>query len=82
MIKGIVQLLFTVYMLAVLVCIVGSYVPEFQNTIWMGYIAQYTDPYLNLCKQHVPLLGGSIDVSPLVALFSLYFTRFILVKIL
>ena len=82
MIKGIVQLLFTIYMLAVLARIVSFYVPDFNHTEWMGYIAQATDPYLDLCRRTVPLLGGNIDLSPLVAFFSLYIARVILIKIL
>lgn len=82
MIKGIVQLLFTIYMLAVLVRIISFYVPEFNHTEWMGYIAQATDPYLEFCRRHVPLLGGNIDLSPLAAFLSLYITRILLIKIL
>ena len=82
MIKGIVQLLFTVYMLALLVRIIGTYIPELNHAEWMGYITKATDPYLDLCRRYTPLLGASIDLSPLVALLSLYIARVTLVAIL
>ena len=82
MIKAIVQLLFTIYMLALLIRIAGSYIPELNHASWMNYIAEVTDPYLNLCRRYTPLLGTSIDLSPLVAFLSLYIARIILVAIL
>jgi YggT family protein len=82
MIKGIVQLLLTIYLLAVVVRIGSSFFPEYNHTEWMGYIAQATDPYLTLCRNYVPLVGGTIDLSPLAAVVALYLGRVILVKIL
>ena len=47
----------------------------FPNIIWMqqivGYLSPVTDPYLNLFRFVPPI--GSIDLSPIIAIFALQF---------
>lgn len=46
----------------------------FQTTGWgqqaLSYVSPVTDPYLNIFRQVIPPLGG-IDLSPILAIFSL-----------
>lgn len=67
-----IDLLFTVYMVMLFVRILGSWLPEFQNSRWMQFISFYTDPYLNLFRRIIPPLG-MMDLSPIVAFLCLSF---------
>jgi YggT family protein len=53
----------------------------FPNIEWMqqltGVIAPVTDPYLNLFR-FVPPIGGTFDISPILALLALRFAEEIL----
>lgn len=62
--------IFLVYMIMLFIRILGSWVPELQQTKFMQFIAFYTDPYLNLFRRIIPPLG-MLDISPIVAFFCL-----------
>jgi len=67
-----IDLVFTVYIVMLFVRIMGSWLPEFQNTRWMQFISFYTDPYLNFFRRFIPPLG-MIDISPIFAFLCLGF---------
>jgi YggT family protein len=52
--------------------ILGSWLPELQQTRFMQFIAFYTDPYLNFFRSFIPPLG-MLDISPIVAFICLNF---------
>lgn len=54
--------------------IIGSWVPEIQETKVMQFIAFYTDPYLNLFRRIIPPLGV-MDISPIFAFLVLELIR-------
>lgn len=72
-----INMLFMVYMIMLFARILGSWVPELQNTRFMHFIAFYTDPYLNVFRGLIPPLG-MIDISPMVAFFCLGILEWIL----
>jgi YggT family protein len=45
------------------------------------FVAEITDPYLNLFRSFIPPFGG-IDLSPMVAIFALQFLQNALVRVL
>lgn len=61
---------FLIYMIMLFARILGSWIPEFQNTQIMRFISFYTDPYLNIFRRIIPPLG-MLDISPIVAFFVL-----------
>lgn len=67
----IVDTLFLVYMLMLFARILGSWIPEIQDHQMMHFIAFYTDPYLQFFRKFIPPLG-MLDLSPIVAFFSLH----------
>lgn len=67
---GVVDKIFLVYMLMLFARILGSWVPELQETKFMQFIAYCTDPYLNFFRRFIPPLG-MIDLSPIVAFLAL-----------
>jgi len=65
-----INLVFLVYTIMIVVRILGSWFPQAQSNYFMRFIAQMTDPYLNLFRKIIPPLG-MIDLSPIVALLVL-----------
>jgi len=58
-------------MIMLFIRILGSWIPELQQTKFMQFIAFYTDPYLNIFRRIIPPIGGMLDISPIVAFFCL-----------
>lgn len=70
MLLQIVDTCFTVYMIMLFVRILSSWFPEYRDHQVIRFISFYTDPYLNFFRSFIPPLG-MIDLSPIVAFFSL-----------
>jgi YggT family protein len=67
---AIIDRLFLVYLIMLFARILGSWIPELQNTRIMQFVSFYTDPYLNFFRRFIPPLG-MLDLSPIVAFFCL-----------
>lgn len=78
----IVHLIFYSYTILLLVRILGSWFPAFQNSKIMRFLAYYTDPYLNVFRRIVPPIGGVLDLSPLLAFFSIKILEAVILSIL
>lgn len=65
------KLLFNCYVLMLFLRVLGSWVPKFRDHSFMRFIAHYTDPYLNIFRKIIPPIGGTIDISPMIAFFCL-----------
>lgn len=70
MIFYLIDKIFLLFTLMLFARILGSWVPELQNSRFMQFIAFYTDPYLNVFRRFIPPLG-MMDISPIVAFFCL-----------
>ncbi len=81
MILYILNILFTVYTFMLLARVLGSWFPKFAQSHLMRFIAFYTDPYLNIFRKVIPPLG-MMDISPMVAFFSLQMIQWILFSII
>jgi YggT family protein len=81
-VAGILDFALTAYMWVIIIRAVLSWVnPDPYNPIVRG-IASITDPVLSWLRRRFPLMAGSIDFSPLVVIFVIYFLRSFLVKTL
>ena len=63
--------LFSIYTGLILIRIIGSWFPSFASHPIMRFVAFYTDPYLNLFRRIIPPIGGTLDLSPMLAFFAL-----------
>ena len=63
----VIRLLFICYTLMIFIRIIGSWFPNLRYHKFIRFIAFYTDPYLNLFRRFIPPIGGTLDLSPLVA---------------
>lgn len=66
----IIGVIFQVYMVMLFIRVLGSWIPEIQNSRFMQFISFYTDPYLNLFRKIIPPLG-MVDISPIIAFLAL-----------
>jgi YggT family protein len=78
----IIHVLFFTYSLMVLARCVASWVPGVQRYKVMHFLMFYTDPYLNFFRKFIPPIGGTLDLSPLVAFFVLRFAESLLIRFL
>lgn len=68
----IISYLFKVFTYMILIRVVATWIPEFNQSRIIQFISYYVDPYLNFFRQFIPPLG-MIDISAMVAIFALYF---------
>lgn len=72
---------FTVYQYMVIAYVLMSWVPQMRSTGIGQLLERFVEPYLAIFRRFIPSLG-MIDISPIVALFALYFARIGLLTIL
>jgi YggT family protein len=61
---------------------IASWLPELTQYKWMQFLMFYVDPYLNLFRRIIPPIGGTIDLSPVLAFFSLRLLETLILKLL
>ncbi len=74
-IAQLVGLSFTIYELLILIRILSSWFGEFEEHPLIRQIATLTDPYLSAFRRIIPPIGGTLDLSPTLALLALGFAR-------
>jgi YggT family protein len=72
-IGSIIHITFLTYTILLAVRIIGSWFPDFAGHPYMLFVAQFTDPYLNLFRRFIPPLGGVLDCSPILGFLALQF---------
>lgn len=77
----IIHWLFLVYTVMIFIRILASWIPEFQNTAFVRFIAFYVDPYLNLFRKIIPPIGGVLDISPILAFFALQLAEYLILSL-
>jgi YggT family protein len=68
---SVVHLLFVSYTTLIFLRLLSSWFPAWQGHKFVHFLAFYTDPYLNVFRRVIPPIGGVLDLSPILALFSL-----------
>ena len=81
--------LFLVYIILILIRVLLSWVPRmpYNPTLRavLDFIAETTDPYLNLFRRVIPPIGGGgfgLDLSPMIGLIVLFILRGIVVSLI
>lgn len=66
-----IQTLFLVYSILVILKVISSWLPKLANSRIMGLVSVFTDPYLNFFRRFIPPIGGTLDISSLIAFIAL-----------
>src|SRR5215213_295523 len=84
--QNFVTVLYYVYLLCIIAYILTSWIPLPYN-VWLSRIQRFlydvVDPYLRLFRRFLPQLslgGLGLDLSPIVAIFSLYVVQALVLK--
>jgi YggT family protein len=71
MLINIIKLIFISYTMLLMIRIFGSWAPSFAGNPIMRFAYKFTEPYLKVFRRIIPPLGGTLDLSPLLAFFTL-----------
>ncbi|CRX37529.1 YggT family protein [Estrella lausannensis] len=73
----IIDVFFKVYLIMLFARILGSWIPELQQSRFMQFVSFYTDPYLNFFRRFIPPLG-MLDISPIFAFLALELLNYVI----
>jgi YggT family protein len=76
----VIQYIFFVYMTMIAIRIIASWFQSVRRYHWYYWLSRCTDPYLNLFRRLIPPIGGVLDLSPMLAYFSLQFFEWLILK--
>jgi len=84
-----VSALFLVYIVLIFLNILISWIPRIPYNRWLravvDFVAETTNPYLNLFRRFIPPLGGggfALDLSPLIGLILLFVLKAVVVRLI
>ncbi|MCH9621128.1 MAG: hypothetical protein S4CHLAM20_05440 [Chlamydiia bacterium] len=77
LIKGV----FSIYTILLFIRIALSWFPSLYKYEVTKVIIAVTDPYMNIFRKVIPPIGGFLDLSPMLALFSLRFIESFILSI-
>ena len=63
--------IFFLYTIMLAVRLIAGWFPNLQRQEWLYWLSRCTDPYLNIFRRLIPPIGGVLDLSPLLAFFTL-----------
>jgi YggT family protein len=84
-----VDALFLVYIILIFLNVLSSWIPRMPYNRWLraglDFVAETTNPYLNLFRRVIPPLGGggfALDLSPMIGIVVLFVVRGLLVALI
>lgn len=85
-----VDALFLVYIILIFLNVLSSWIPRMPYNRWLrallDFVAETTNPYLNLFRRVIPPLGGgggiALDLSPMIGIVVLFVVRGLVVALI
>lgn len=81
-----VDTLIWIYIILILVSILLTWVPRIPDQPVLRAVVQFirdvTEPYLSIFRRFIPPIGGGLDISPIVAVFTLSLVGRIVVNLI
>ncbi len=84
-----VDALFLVYIVLIFVNVLSSWIPRMPHNRWLravlDFVAETTNPYLNIFRRFIPPLGGggfALDLSPILGIIVLFIVRGLVVALI
>lgn len=73
MIYQVIDLLLNIYRFMIIAYIFMSWLPNVRESFIGELLGKLVEPYLTPFRKLIPPIGGMLDISPIAALFALYF---------
>lgn len=73
MIYRAIDTLINIYYFMIIAYVFMSWLPNVRESFVGEWLGKLVEPYLAPFRKLIPPIGGMLDISPIVALFSLYF---------
>ena len=77
-----INILFEIYRYMIIIYILMSWIPNVRASSIGELLGKFVEPYLTPFRRIIPLIGGMLDVSPIVALIALIFVQQGLITVL
>ncbi|MBY0012674.1 YggT family protein [Paenibacillus typhae] len=71
--SSIINLLFQIYYYMIIIYILMSWLPNLRENFIGELLGKLVEPYLSPFRRIIPPLFGTLDISPIIALFVLRF---------
>lgn len=66
-----IRFVFWAYGILIFIRVISSWFPQVYRYSAMRFVFKLVDPYLAIFRRFIPLIGGTLDISPIVAFFAL-----------
>lgn len=70
----------SVYRIILIVRIILSWFPDLHHTRFFEVLCALADPYLEPFRRIIPPIGGTIDISPIIAFFALHILQNLIIS--
>jgi YggT family protein len=83
MIVSVLIQLINLYTMVIFVYVLMSWIPSQGQTVSQirGVLGKICDPYLNLFRKFIPPIGGTVDISPIIAVVVLQLVMQLVVRL-
>jgi YggT family protein len=71
----ILDILLSIFMWALIIRTILSWVSPYSRHPMAQMLYRITEPILGLIRRRLPLMGSALDLSPMVAIFIIFFVR-------
>ena len=75
-------ILYTIYRYMLIIYVLMSWLPSVRESFVGEMLGKLVEPYLKPFRRFIPPIGGMLDISPIVAFFSLWFVAQGLIAVL
>ena len=78
---ALIHYLFFGYSLLIFARIMSSWIPQLAGSSIMRPVYALTEPYLAIFRRLIPPIGGTVDISPIIALLALSFAERLIIRL-
>jgi YggT family protein len=64
---------YRIYFYLIIAYVLMSWVPNARESTIGQWLGKIVEPYLSIFRRFIPPIGGILDISPIIAMFALYF---------
>jgi YggT family protein len=74
-IEGFIGMVFSIYRFMIIGYVLLSWLPNARDSFIGEMLGKLVEPYMGIFRRFIPPIGGVLDLSPIIALFALFFIQ-------